>query len=299
MENSAHWVYGIARSACSGAASVASRFPISVKWRQVVKVIFIALAIVALARASLADSLENLSALTAAVKEMCIAPDRSGQYFSVEGGGSAGVIIKLVDINGQFKISQQEWDGIKDEISDRPDTRECVKFLVPILADKIFTKSSELDLSGKILYSCRFDRTLQASFYADGQFAGVQSIDGFFPPNLDEMIGEFFITLDGLFFMKDINGDFFDVTGDEPVVHTRHSDRFNCLNDMGEIPDVKWETLVEQFQGMAEIKTMQSQMCIDYSGFFSGKARIDVLIVKKRETHLLEADIPIARCQRA
>ncbi len=76
---------------------------------------------------------EQLGVLTSAVTEMCETPTKTGEKFSVEGTAEGGVIVKLLKIGVEGKISKSEWKGIEQYRESQPDRVECVVKLVSIL----------------------------------------------------------------------------------------------------------------------------------------------------------------------
>ena len=80
--------------------------------------------------------------VTNAVTKLCGAPDRQGEGWSVEVEGGAGVVFKIVDVEGSAKFTREEWDGIKDDIKDRPNLRDCVRDLVPKFLDRFDERKS-------------------------------------------------------------------------------------------------------------------------------------------------------------
>jgi hypothetical protein len=77
----------------------------------------------------------DLAALQSAVHEMCVQPDRKGSYLQLEGDLSVGAILKIVGVNGQGKITKEEWDGISQRLDQyKTDPRACAVSLAGILA---------------------------------------------------------------------------------------------------------------------------------------------------------------------
>jgi len=77
----------------------------------------------------------DLAALQSSVREMCVQPDRKGSYLQLEGDLSAGAILKIVGVNGQGKITKEEWDGISQRLDQyKTDPRACAVSLVGVLA---------------------------------------------------------------------------------------------------------------------------------------------------------------------
>jgi hypothetical protein len=79
----------------------------------------------------------DLPALTSAIKQMCVQPDKKRSYLKIEGDLSAGATLKVVGVNGGAKVTKEDWDGINQRIDRyKTDPRECaietLKILVPL-----------------------------------------------------------------------------------------------------------------------------------------------------------------------
>jgi hypothetical protein len=90
------------------------------------------------AQAQTLDS-SGLVALQSAVREMCIQPDSKGTYLRVEGDLNAGATLRVVGVNGQGKVTKEDWNGISERLDlYKTDSRACaislVEILVPILS---------------------------------------------------------------------------------------------------------------------------------------------------------------------
>lgn len=81
---------------------------------------------------------EQLPALKEAVKEMCLFPDRAGDYLKAEGGAQVGgaVPIKVIKGNISGHVSYETWKGIPITLDKyKTDPRQCslemLKLLLP------------------------------------------------------------------------------------------------------------------------------------------------------------------------
>lgn len=84
------------------------------------------------ANAQIASS--DLPAVTKAVNEMCLHPDRKGSYLKVEGEIDAGVIVKVVGAELAGSVSHESWDGISQRLDQyATDPRECAVQILQIL----------------------------------------------------------------------------------------------------------------------------------------------------------------------
>jgi hypothetical protein len=82
-----------------------------------------------------AQAQTEIAALQSAVHEMCVQPDRKGSYLQLEGDLSVGALLKIVGVNGQGKITKEQWDGISQRLDQyKTDPRQCAMSLVAILA---------------------------------------------------------------------------------------------------------------------------------------------------------------------
>jgi hypothetical protein len=88
--------------------------------------------------ASIAEEISNplIRDITRSVRELCNAPDRQGETWSVSVDGSAGATFKIVNVTGEAKFSRAEWKGIQDVLQDRPNLRECTQKLTPLFLSK-------------------------------------------------------------------------------------------------------------------------------------------------------------------
>ena len=76
----------------------------------------------------------GLTALQNAVREMCVQPDRRGNYLRVEGDLSAGATLRVAGVNGQGRVTREDWEGINQRIDQyKTDPRECAINLTGVL----------------------------------------------------------------------------------------------------------------------------------------------------------------------
>lgn len=99
--------------------------------------------LVTLSDASCALTARQLDDLKQAIHEMCLLPDRTGDYLKLDGEAKAGtaVPIRLVKAEISGRISYEKWKGIPITLDKyRKDPRECalemLKVLLPAFSDK-------------------------------------------------------------------------------------------------------------------------------------------------------------------
>ena len=81
---------------------------------------------------------ESLREITKAVKEMCLHPDRRGNYLNVEGEADAGVLLNIVGTNISGTIQHESWEGINQRVDKyRTDPRQCAIQVLPILTENL------------------------------------------------------------------------------------------------------------------------------------------------------------------
>ncbi len=108
---------------------------------------------------------QELNSLTVAVKEMCLVPDRSGDYLKVEGDAKAGlpVVVKIVKAELSGKLTYENWKGIpialdKYKTDPRACANEMLRILVPAFGSQERTPKACRDKSHGIeQYSRTFD----------------------------------------------------------------------------------------------------------------------------------------------
>ncbi len=80
------------------------------------------------------DEAVNLSDIVDAVQEMCLHPDRRGEYLSITGEVEAGFLVRLVGAEIDGTISHETWEGFNQQFDQyRTDPRECAVKILPIL----------------------------------------------------------------------------------------------------------------------------------------------------------------------
>lgn len=85
---------------------------------------------------------KDLPALQAAVHEMCVQPDRKGDYLKVEGDLDAGATFKIEGVQATGKITRETWDGINQRLDQyKTDPRECAIRMVGLLAPLLTTNA--------------------------------------------------------------------------------------------------------------------------------------------------------------
>ena len=81
---------------------------------------------------------ESLREITRAVKEMCLHPDRRGNYLKVEGEADAGVLLNIVGTNISGTIQHERWEGINQRVDQyQTDPRKCAIEVLPILIENL------------------------------------------------------------------------------------------------------------------------------------------------------------------
>jgi hypothetical protein len=99
------------------------------------------------AQAQTLDS-SGLAALQSAVREMCVQPDRKGNYLRVEGDLNAGATLRVVGVNGQGKVTKEDWDGISQRLDQyKTDPRACAISLVGILVPILVGSQANKEIS--------------------------------------------------------------------------------------------------------------------------------------------------------
>jgi hypothetical protein len=78
---------------------------------------------------------KDLPALQATVHEMCVQPDRKGDYLQLEGDLNAEATLRIVGLQASGKITQEAWNGISQRLDRyKTDPRECAISIVGLLA---------------------------------------------------------------------------------------------------------------------------------------------------------------------
>lgn len=91
-------------------------------------------------------SSEQLKEVTPTILQLCLHPDRKGDYLSVKGRTGANVIFKIVGIEAEGEITHQKWNGISialDKYGDSP--RQCAVEILKLLAPDEPNKQSRED----------------------------------------------------------------------------------------------------------------------------------------------------------
>lgn len=77
----------------------------------------------------------DLAALQVSVREMCVQPDRKGNYLNVSGDLTAGATLRVAGVEARGKISQDQWDGISQRLDEyKTDPRQCAISIITLLA---------------------------------------------------------------------------------------------------------------------------------------------------------------------
>lgn len=77
---------------------------------------------------------ESLREITTAVRDMCLHPDRRGNFLRVEGEADAGVILRFVGTQIAGTIQYENWEGINQRVDEyQMDPRECAVQVLTIL----------------------------------------------------------------------------------------------------------------------------------------------------------------------
>lgn len=85
-----------------------------------------------------AQTEQDMSAIVEAVARMCAMPSEKGYELDFAGSVDAGVIIKLMGVKGEGRLSKKEWEGIQDVLegeraNDRASSRACAQNILPIM----------------------------------------------------------------------------------------------------------------------------------------------------------------------
>lgn len=93
---------------------------------------------------------EQLTSLRETVREMCLLPDRSGEYLRADGEAKVGSVVPVKIMRGDLsgKISYEAWKGIPITLDKyKTDPRECavemMRLLLPTFSISSNSKSSE------------------------------------------------------------------------------------------------------------------------------------------------------------
>lgn len=76
----------------------------------------------------------SLHEITAAVKNICLHPDRKGNFLRIEGEAQGGLVVKLIGANISGTITKEDWEGISQRVDEyKTDPRECSVQVLPML----------------------------------------------------------------------------------------------------------------------------------------------------------------------
>jgi hypothetical protein len=101
---------------------------------QVLAIAAAGLAVGATGRAGAVEP-KDLFALQTTVHEMCVQPDRKGDYLKVDGDLSAGATLRVVGVQATGRITKETWEGISQRLDQyKTDPRECAVSIVGLLA---------------------------------------------------------------------------------------------------------------------------------------------------------------------
>jgi hypothetical protein len=88
------------------------------------------------ASSALALDANELKVLRDSVREMCVAPDRMGNYLRTEGEAKVGapVLVKIIGAEISGKIAYEKWEGISIAADKyKTDPRQCAIEILKIL----------------------------------------------------------------------------------------------------------------------------------------------------------------------
>ena len=88
----------------------------------------------------------ELASLRDAVREMCVAPDRIGDYLKTEGTAKIGapVIVKIINADLSGTLSYEKWNGISIATDKyKTDPRQCAIELMRILQPAVSYSGSD------------------------------------------------------------------------------------------------------------------------------------------------------------
>jgi hypothetical protein len=76
----------------------------------------------------------DLAVLQETVSKICVQPDKKGSYLKIEGDLGAGAILKIVGVNGEGKVTKEDWEGISQRLDQyKTDPRQCAITVLPLL----------------------------------------------------------------------------------------------------------------------------------------------------------------------
>ena len=105
---------------------------------------------------------ETLRHITDAVREMCMHPDRRGEFLRVEGEADAGILLKIVGANLSGTMEYEKWEGINQRLDqDEISPRECAVQVLDIIVSNFKPRTSSIkevqELLEKIIYEFNKD----------------------------------------------------------------------------------------------------------------------------------------------
>ena len=108
----------------------------------------------------------TIDAITSAVKDLCLHPEKQGEYITIEGNVDAGVLVRLVGANIAGTVKTERWTGFGNALQNAtPRTHvECTQNVLPIL----------LDAFDVVHFGCRSIRTVGFGGFGGGQFDSIE-----------------------------------------------------------------------------------------------------------------------------
>ena len=87
---------------------------------------------------------ESLTHITNAVRDMCLHPDRRGNFIQVEGEADAGILVKIVGANLSGTIKHESWEGINQRVDQyKTDPRACTVQVLPIIIENFKPRTQD------------------------------------------------------------------------------------------------------------------------------------------------------------
>ncbi len=88
---------------------------------------------------------DGLREITSAVQDMCLHPDRTGRYFSVEGEAEGSFLIKLIGAELEGLIRVEQWEGIHETLESvlPGQPLNCTMHVLPILLEAFRVPDSQ------------------------------------------------------------------------------------------------------------------------------------------------------------
>jgi hypothetical protein len=97
------------------------------------------------------DSLQILAAIQETVRQICIAPDRRGEYIKVEADGKGDISVEILRVLGKAgaqasaRFTKEQWDGVRnvlDQTAENGRYRDCAEKLTPLFVERLFVQKS-------------------------------------------------------------------------------------------------------------------------------------------------------------